>query len=145
MTVAFSATGPFIEFDCLDIPSVMLHDEFFGVLILCQARAGGRRCRWSDVAYRFVGCLEQAHGGTLYLNEIGCLPHSVQHDLVRVVQSGMFQRDRRTIPAGVPGYSSLPPEPLRTQAGARGELLEELYYGLGLATIELPPLRERAG
>ena len=134
--------GPFIEFDCLDIPSVMLHDEFFGVPFSAR-REPESQVQMERRRVPFVGCLEQAHGGTLYLNEIGCLPHSVQHDLVRVVQSGMFQRDRRTIPAEFRVLISST-EPLERKL-ARGELLEELYYGLGLATIELPPLRERAG
>lgn len=139
---ALHLSGPFVEIDCLEAPPNMIYDEFFGM-----SYSATRPLPDDDAIQKqrlpVQGCLEKAHGGTLYLNEIGCLPHAVQHDLVRVVQTGILQRDRIGVPTAFRILISST-EPLERKL-QRGELLEELYYGLGVATIEVPPLRNRAG
>jgi transcriptional regulator of acetoin/glycerol metabolism len=93
-----------------------------------------------------IGCrghIAQAHGGTLYLDEVGKLPSSLQTRLLRVLE------DRELVPVG--GERPLPMDvqviassrAVLKELVSRGTLCEDLYYRLDGATLELPALRER--
>jgi len=89
------------------------------------------------------GLLESAHGGTVFLDEIGALSQDVQARLVRVLQERELFRlgSDEAIPADVRLIAACCQD-LWEQV-ERGEFREDLYYRLNVVTIELPPLRER--
>ena len=90
-----------------------------------------------------MGRLEQAAGGTLFLDEIGEMSPLVQAKLLRVLQEREFQRvgGTRVIRADVRVLAATNRD--LTEAIARGEFREDLYYRLNVFEIAIPPLRER--
>ena len=126
-------TRPFLAINCAAIPDTLLESELFG----------HERGAFTGAHSRKSGKFEQAHGGTLFLDEIGDMPAATQAKLLRVLQDSSFQRvggtelvqcDVRIITATH--------QPLE-QLIASGRFREDLYYRLKVATIHLPPLRER--
>jgi DNA-binding NtrC family response regulator len=98
---------------------------------------------FTDAKADRIGCFELADGGTLFLDEIANLAPKMQAKLLRVVQTGEFQRvgSSRTLRADVRILSA-------TNADVRGEIAagrfrEDLLYRLNTVEIHLPPLRER--
>lgn len=90
-----------------------------------------------------IGRFEQAHGGTLFIDEVGDLPLQTQIKLLRALQFGEFERvggnqtikiDVRVIAATNRNLEELI---------KKGEFREDLYYRLNVVTIHIPPLRER--
>ncbi len=94
------------------------------------------------VAHR-IGRFEQANGGTLFLDEIGELGIDVQAKLLRVLQTGQFERvgGDETLRADVRVLAATNRD-LQVRI-AEGRFREDLYYRLNVVTIELPPLRQR--
>jgi DNA-binding NtrC family response regulator len=127
------AGKPFIRVDVGALPDTLLEAELFG------AEAGA----YTGAVRRRIGCFEAASGGTLFLDEIGNLPLAGQAKLLRVLQTGEFQRigspetrraDVRVIAAT---NADLP------AAIAKGAFREDLYFRLAVIEIRVPPLRER--
>lgn len=125
--------GPFIKVNCAALPEGLLESELFGHV------KGAFTSAVSDRAGRF----ELANRGTLFLDEIGDITPRIQAKLLRVLQSGEFERvgsagtlktDARIITATN--------KDLRT-AVEKGEFRDDLYYRLKVVPILLPPLRER--
>jgi two-component system, NtrC family, response regulator HydG len=125
----------FVRVNCAALSEVLLESELFG----------HERGAFADADARHIGRLEQADGGTLYLDEVAHLPHSVQVKLLRVLQQGELER--------VGGGETIKVD-VRVIAGAQRDLAEEvragrfrddLYYRLNVVSIPLPPLRERKG
>ena len=90
-----------------------------------------------------MGKIEQVHGGTVFLDEIGDMPSSIQSKILRLLQEKSIERlgGRRTIPVDVRILAATNRD-LET-ALAEGRFREDLYYRLKVVTIELPPLRQR--
>lgn len=127
------AAGPFVTLCCAEFPDGLLHGELFGHEAGAFTGAVGRR----------VGRFERAHGGTLYLDEVGEIEPAVQLSLLRVLESGRFDRlgggetqqaDFRLICATHVDLAA------RVREGA---FREDLYYRLQVLGIRVPPLRER--
>jgi two-component system nitrogen regulation response regulator NtrX len=125
------ANGPFVVVNCGAIQPDLLEIELFGTE---HAVAGGGRK---------VGVFEQAHGGTLYLDEIGDMPSEAQGKVVRVLQEQAFTRV---------GGSTRVEVDVRVIASSSGDVQEELelgkirqdlYYRLNVVPILMPPLTER--
>ena len=76
------ASGPFIKINCGALPADLIEAELFG------AEAGA----YTGANKKRIGLFEAADGGTLFLDEIGNLPYSGQTKLLRVIQTGEFQR-----------------------------------------------------
>ncbi|HET7864966.1 MAG TPA: sigma-54-dependent Fis family transcriptional regulator [Burkholderiaceae bacterium] len=140
------AARPFVPVDCASIPQTLLEAELLGYADSPQADAlhektgaaphpapGGAKS----------GRIVQAHGGTLFLNEIGDLPLPLQARLLRVL------RDRCVYPLGadqpVPVDIAVVAATHRNlrEMIERGEFREDLYYRLNGLVVRLPPLRER--
>ena len=123
----------FVPVNCGALPEGIIESELFGHVK--GAFTGAVR----DKKGRF----EMAHGGTIFLDEIGDLPLSLQVKLLRVLQEGTFERvgGEETIKVNVRVISATNQDLRRLMS--QGRFREDLYYRLNVAPVQLPPLRER--
>jgi len=129
------AEGPFIVVNCAMMSSEQLDLELFGT----EHPVGVH----GQPASRKVGAFEQAHGGTLYLEEVGDMPMDTQSKVVRVLQEQSFCRVGGTLKVEVDVRvvaSSSGDLQLEMQAGT---IRQDLYYRLGVVPIKIPALTER--
>ncbi len=127
------ADGPFVSLNCGAIPEGLLESELFGHV--AGAFTGATHAR--------EGVFQQAHGGTLFMDEIADMPPRMQLDLLRVLQERRVRpvgsADERPVDVRLLTASK---QPLR-QLIENGTLREDLYYRLAVVELPLPPLRER--
>ena len=125
--------GHFVAINCGGLPDTLFDSEMFGNEAGAFTGAGKRR----------IGKIEHASGGTLFLDEIESMPLAMQIKLLRVLQERVLERL---------GSNTLIPIDCRVVAATKVDLLElcrqgkfreDLYYRLSVATVDLPPLRER--
>jgi DNA-binding NtrC family response regulator len=125
--------GPFVKVNAGALPDELLEAELFGA----------ERGAYTGLTKARVGRFESADGGTLFLDEIGNMSASGQAKLLRVIQTGEFERlgSSTTLQCCVRVISAtnldLP------QAIAKGTFREDLYYRLNVIELKLPPLCER--
>jgi transcriptional regulator with PAS, ATPase and Fis domain len=126
------ADGPFLGINCTAIPENLVEAEFFGIE---PGTATGVKKR--------IGFFEQANGGTLFIDEVGDMPASVQAKLLRVLQERSLRRvgGDREIPVDVRVISATNKDLAATIRA--GQFREDLYFRLGVLEIHIPPLRER--
>jgi transcriptional regulator with PAS, ATPase and Fis domain len=128
------AVGPFVAVNCAAVPESLLESEFFGYEggAFTNARKEGKS-----------GLFEQAHKGTIFLDEIGEIPTSLQARLLRVLQ----EREVRRV-----GGDKVIPVDVRIVAATNQRLLdkvrdglfrEDLFYRLNVLNLHVPPIRER--
>ncbi|MBN1237136.1 MAG: sigma-54-dependent Fis family transcriptional regulator [Gammaproteobacteria bacterium] len=125
--------GPFVTLDCGALPSELIEAELFGAD--AGAYTGANRPR--------EGKFDAADGGTLFLDEIGNLPPAGQMKLLRVLETGRFERlgSNRERRVKVRVISATNADlPAMIEAGA---FREDLYYRLNTIEIRLPPLAKR--
>ncbi|HSK20896.1 MAG TPA: sigma-54 dependent transcriptional regulator [Longimicrobiales bacterium] len=127
------ADGPFIAVNCAAISENLMESEIFG----------HEKGAFTGATAARRGRLELAHGGTMFLDEIGELKQEMQAKLLRVLQERHFERvgGTRTIDTDVRWIAATNrdiADMLHT-----GEFREDLYHRLAVFPIELPPLRER--
>ncbi|MDY0093461.1 MAG: sigma 54-interacting transcriptional regulator [Candidatus Vecturithrix sp.] len=126
---------PFVAFNCATLPENLLESELFGYVegAFTGARKQGR-----------AGLFEQAHGGTIFLDEIGEIPKGIQAKLLRVLQEKKIRKlgddritpvDVRIIVATNQNLSQLVDDKI---------FREDLYYRINVLNIHLPPLRDRS-
>ncbi|MDA8086251.1 MAG: sigma-54 dependent transcriptional regulator [Nitrospiraceae bacterium] len=127
------STKPFTAINCASIPESLLESELFGYEPGAFTGAGARR----------TGLFEASNGGTVFLDEIGDLPPSIQSKILRVLQEKELRRlgGRETIKVDVKIIAATNKD-LEKEI-KNGRFREDLYYRLRIVTIELPPLRER--
>lgn len=127
------ADKPFIAVNCAAIPETLLESELFG----------HERGSFTGAHARRIGRFEQAHTGTIFLDEIGDLSPNTQAKLLRVLQEKCFQRL---------GGDELLPVDVRVLAATHRDLeaaivekefREDLLYRLSVIAITLPPLKDR--
>jgi len=125
----------FVAINCGAIPETLLEAELFGHV---------RGAFTGAVATR-QGRVEQAHRGTLFLDEVGTMSPSLQVKLLRVLQSREFERvgDSQTIKVDVRVIAATNAD--LQQMVAAGTFREDLYYRLNVIPVRVPALRERAG
>ncbi|MEO7067577.1 MAG: sigma-54 dependent transcriptional regulator, partial [Rhodanobacter sp.] len=125
--------GPFIAVNCGALPGELIEAELFGAD--AGAYTGATKAR--------EGRFELADGGTLFLDEIGTLPLSGQVKLLRVLETGQFERlgSGRTRQVKVRVLSATNAD-LKAMIRA-GTFREDLYYRLNVIEVNLPPLTER--
>jgi DNA-binding NtrC family response regulator len=127
--------GPFVAVNCGALPSELIEAELFGAEAGAYTGAGKAR----------EGKFEAAHGGTLFLDEIGTLPPAGQVKLLRVLETGRFQRlgSNREREVKVRVVSATNADLAAMIAG--GGFREDLYYRLNAIELRLPPLADRPG
>lgn len=127
--------GPFIAFNCACLPESMVEDLLFG----------HEKGAFTGAVQRFAGFFEQADSGTLFLDEVGEMPLSVQARLLRVLQEREFtplgssraQTTRFRLLAATN-------RDLKAEVQA-GRFREDLFYRLNIFPLQIRPLRERPG
>jgi nitrogen regulation protein NR(I) len=124
---------PFLVINCVAIPETLLESELFGY----------EKGAFTGAVNRRVGKFEQAHGGTVFLDEIGDMPFSIQAKILRLLQEKSIERlgGREPIPVDVRIIAATNRD--LEAALAQGRFREDLYYRLKVVTLGLPPLRER--
>lgn len=125
--------APILTINCAALPATLIESELFGY----------EKGAFTDAKKRKEGLLEQADGGTVFLDEIGEMDVSLQAKLLRVLEEGVFRR--------IGGLKEIPVD-VRVIAASNRNLKEEsledrfrldLYYRLSVVQIDIPPLRER--
>ncbi len=127
--------GPFVTLNCGALPSELIEAELFG------AEAGA----YTSATKSREGKFEAADGGTLLLDEIGNLPPAGQVKLLRVLETGRFQRlgsnrERQVKVRVIAATNADLPAMIRA-----GTFREDLYYRLNVIELRVPPLAERRG
>lgn len=129
------ADRPFIPVDCVSLPDTLLESELFG----------HEKGAFTGAHVSKPGLFEVAAGGTVFLDEVSGMSHTLQSRLLRVLQERQVRRvggirfvdvDVRVIAASNQDLEA---------ACRRGEFREDLYYRLNVIPIALPPLRSREG
>ena len=127
------SSGPFVVLNCATMNPDRIEMELFGT---------ERGFTSADVPRR-IGVLEQAHGGTLLLDEVADMPLQTQGKIVRALQEQTFQRlgGSQRIEVEVRVIASTNRNLL--EEIAQGRFREDLYYRLNVVPISVPPLRQR--
>jgi two-component system NtrC family response regulator len=123
----------FVALNCSAIPETLLETELFGHV----------RGAFTGAAALRQGRIEQADGGSLFLDEVGTMAMSLQIKLLRVLQEREFERvgDGTSIKVDVRFVAATNSD--LAQMVKDGRFREDLYYRLNVIQVELPPLRER--
>jgi two-component system, NtrC family, response regulator AtoC len=123
----------FVALNCGAIPETLLEAELFGHVRGAFTGAVGTR----------QGRVEQAHKGTLFLDEVGTMSPSLQAKLLRVLQEREFERvgDSHTIKIDVRVIAATHSDLAKMVAD--GEFRQDLFYRLNVLPVQLPPLRDR--
>src|SRR5438270_2504408 len=138
---------PFLALNCAAIPETLLESELFG----------HEKGAFTGADRRRIGKFEQCNGGTIFLDEIGDMPPSLQAKILRLLQDQAFERvggnetirtDVRVIAATHRDLKSWSTNGAVTDRDPKawsydGKFRPDLYYRLGVFTIHLPALRER--
>lgn len=125
---------PFIKVNCAAIPESLIESELFGYEggAFTGAKSGGAK-----------GMFEEADGGTVFLDEIGELPLSMQSKLLRVLENGEIRRvggtESKSVDVRIIAATN---RNLKREVEA-GKFRDDLYYRLMVLPIVIPPLRER--
>ena len=123
-----------VTVNCAALPPALIESELFG----------RERGAYTGALTRMVGRFELADGSTLFLDEIGELPHEVQSKLLRVLEQGRFERLGSTKPLQVNVRIIAATNRDLAQDVKKGNFRKDLYYRLNVFPILIPPLRERA-
>jgi len=123
----------FLIINCVAIPENLLESELFGY----------EKGAFTGASQRHIGKIEQAHGGTVFLDEIGDMPLNIQAKILRLLQEKSIERlgGEETIPVDVRIVAATNKNLER--AIEQGRFREDLYFRLKVVTIKLPPLRDR--
>jgi formate hydrogenlyase transcriptional activator len=127
------STRPFIRVNCAAIPPSLIASELFG----------HERGAFTGALQRRLGRFEAAHGGTIFLDEIGELPMETQIALLRVIQEREFERVGSSQPISVDVRIIAATNRDLKAAVAAGTFRQDMFYRLNVFPIQVPPLRER--
>jgi nitrogen regulation protein NR(I) len=124
---------PFLAVNCAAIPEQLLESELFG----------HERGAFTGATLQRIGKFEQCNKGTIFLDEIGDMTPATQTKILRVLQSGTFERVGGNLPIRVDvRVIAATNKPLEAAVAAR-QFREDLFYRLNVVRVHIPPLRER--
>src|SRR5580698_1946888 len=129
------ADSPFVAVNCGAFSEGLVESELFG----------HERGSFTGATVARAGWFEAARGGTLFLDEIGDLPIAMQVKLLRVLQERQVVRLGSRTPVAIDVRVVAATNVNLEDAVAAGRFREDLYYRLQVATLHIPPLRERQG
>lgn len=126
-------SGPFVPIDCAALPEQLLESELFG----------HEKGAFTGADKVKRGLLETAQGGSLFLDEVGDLPLTLQPKLLRTLQERVVRRigSEKVIPVDVRILAATNHD--LAARSRSGEFREELFYRLNVVTLQMPALRER--
>jgi len=129
------ARRPFVAINCAAIPETLLESELFGY----------EKGAFTGAVKQTIGKIESAHRGTIFLDEIGDIPLSMQAKLLRFLQDQVVERlgGRQSLQVDVRIICATHRNLERMIA--EGQFRDDLYYRLNEVPIIVPPLRERVG
>jgi len=127
--------GPFVAVNCAAINESLMESELFG----------HERGSFTGAVSDKAGWFETAQGGSLFLDEIGDLPFLLQAKLLRVIQEREVVRVGSRRPISIDTRLIAATNVKLDEAASAGRFRSDLYYRLKVASIDLPPLRERPG
>jgi len=126
---------PFVPINCSAIPETLLESELFGYV----------RGAFTGAVAAKSGLLDEASGGTMFLDEIGDMPPSLQAKLLRVFEDQEIRPLGSTKSRKVDIRFITATNQALKDAVERGSFREDLYYRINVITLSMPPLRERKG
>jgi DNA-binding NtrC family response regulator len=124
---------PFLAVNCAAIPEQLLESELFG----------HERGAFTGATLQRIGKFEQCNRGTLFLDEIGDMTPATQTKILRVLQSGTFERVGGNQPIKVDVRIIAATNRPLEQAVAARQFREDLFYRLNVVRVHVPPLRDR--
>ncbi len=129
-------TGPFVAINCASLPEPLLESELFGYEegAFTGTRKGGK-----------IGLFESAHHGTIFLDEIGDMPLTLQTRLLRVLQEKEVTRLGSTQPIPIDVRVIAATHHELSELIRQGSFRSDLYYRLHILSLHLPALRDRTG
>src|SRR5262249_27853671 len=125
--------GPMVAVNCAALPENLLESELFG----------HEKGAFTSAVQRRLGRFELAHGGTMFLDEVGDVPPTMQAKLLRVLQERRFERVGGTTSIEVDVRVIAATNRSLQQLVKQGKFREDLFYRLNVIKIDLPTLRER--
>ena len=124
---------PFVVVNCGAIPETLMEAELFG----------HEKGAFTGALFRKIGLFETAHGGTIFLDEIGEMSQAMQVKFLRVLQEGTLNRIGSAKPTTVDvRVISATNKDLEKMIG-EGGFREDLFYRINIVQLRIPPLRER--
>ncbi|MFQ5899760.1 MAG: sigma 54-interacting transcriptional regulator, partial [Candidatus Methylomirabilia bacterium] len=126
-------SGPFVDVNCAAIPETLLEAELFGF----------ERGAFTDARQAKAGLFQAAHGGTIFLDEVGLLPEGLQAKLLTVIENRAVRRLGSTRSEPVDAWILTATNQDLLTATRERRFREDLYHRLAVLSLSVPPLRER--
>ena len=127
------AAGPFVTLNCAAVPAELIESELFG----------HEKGSFTGAAQRHTGKFEQAHRGTLFLDEVGDMPPAMQAKLLRVLEEQVVERIGSEKPTKVDVRVIVATHRNLEDQVELGAFRRDLYHRVVVFPLHLPPLRER--